>query len=153
VGTNPPSCHYLHLIHIWNPLYAHRPPEGSEATANAFADLFFVSYPISFIDQRGWTLGVGGLPFLAVMAGVVMGGVVNFAFIRTRYVSIMKRHGRVPPEERLVPMMVGSIALPVGLFWYAWTSSPNISPIPQILSGVPVGMGMCSCKRCAWGVR
>ncbi|KAK0327859.1 hypothetical protein LTR91_001519 [Friedmanniomyces endolithicus] len=104
--------------------------------------LFFETYPISFIQQRGWTLGQGGLPFIAVMGGVMMGGVVNFVFVRTRYVRIMKQYGRVPPEERLVPMMAGSIALPVGLFWFAWTSHPSSSPIPQIISGAPVGMGM-----------
>ncbi len=72
----------------------------------------------------------------------MMGGVINFVFIRTRYVRILKQYGRVPPEERLVPMMAGSIALPVGLFWFAWTSHPSSSPIPQIISGAPVGMGM-----------
>ncbi|KAK3071471.1 hypothetical protein LTR53_008552 [Teratosphaeriaceae sp. CCFEE 6253] len=104
--------------------------------------LFFETYPISFIEQRGWALGAGGLPFLAVMAGVVLGGVVNFLFIRTRYVRILRQHGRVPPEERLVPMMVGAVALPAGLFCFAWTSRPEITPIPQIVSGVPVGMGI-----------
>ncbi len=72
----------------------------------------------------------------------MMGGLVNFVFIRTRYMRIMKQYGRVPPEERLVPMMAGSIALPIGLFWFAWTSHPSSSPIPQIISGAPVGMGM-----------
>ncbi|KAK0862656.1 hypothetical protein LTS02_007031 [Friedmanniomyces endolithicus] len=104
--------------------------------------LFFETYPISFIEQRGWSLGQGGLPFIAVMGGVMMGGVINFVFIRTRYVRILKQYGRVPPEERLVPMMAGSIALPVGLFWFAWTSHPSSSPIPQIISGAPVGMGI-----------
>ncbi|KAK1087345.1 hypothetical protein LTR48_002675 [Friedmanniomyces endolithicus] len=68
--------------------------------------LFFETYPISFIEQRGWTLGQGGLPFIAVMGGVMMGGLVNFVFIRTRYMRIMKH------------------------------------PIPQIISGAPVGMGI-----------
>ncbi|KAK1087690.1 hypothetical protein LTR33_000932 [Friedmanniomyces endolithicus] len=104
--------------------------------------LFFETYPISFIEQRGWSLGQGGLPFIAVMGGVMMGGVINFVFIRTRFVRILKQYGRVPPEERLVPMMAGSIALPVGLFWFAWTSHPSSSPIPQIISGAPVGMGI-----------
>jgi MFS transporter, DHA1 family, multidrug resistance protein len=116
--------------------------DGLADTADWVADLFFVSYPISFIEQRGWSLGIGGLPFLAVMMGVVIGGVINFVFIRTRYVRILKRDGRVPPEERLVPMMVGSVALPIGLFWYAWTSSPGVFPIAQIMSGVPVGVGL-----------
>lgn len=103
--------------------------------------LFFVAYPISFIKERGWSPGLGGLPFLAVMAGVVLGGVVNFVFIKFRYVKILQQNGRVPPEERLVPMMVGSVALPAGLFWFAFTSDVPSNPFPQIMAGVPVGLG------------
>jgi len=39
-------------------------------------------------------------------------------------------------------MMVGGVALPAGLFWFAWTSSPNISWVPQVLSGIPIGFGV-----------
>ncbi|KAK5119338.1 hypothetical protein LTR85_007694 [Meristemomyces frigidus] len=104
--------------------------------------LFFETYPISFIQQRGWSAGAGGLPFIAVMVGVMCGGCTNYFFVKTRYVRIMREKGRVPPEERLVPMMVGSVALPVGLFMFAWTSSPTITPWPQIIAGAPVGMGI-----------
>jgi len=75
------------------------------------------------------------------MVGVAIGGLVNSAFVKTRYVRILKPQGRVPPEERLVPMMVGAIALPIGLFAFRWTSSLDITPIPQIISGAPVGLG------------
>lgn len=91
--------------------------------------------------QRGWSLGMGGLPFVAVMIGVVGGGWVNYGLIITRYRRILREKGRVPPEERLVPMMVGSVALPVGLFLYAWTSFPGMVPWPQIIAGIPAGMG------------
>lgn len=39
-------------------------------------------------------------------------------------------------------MIVGAISLVVGLFWFAWTSSPAISPWPQILAGIPIGIGV-----------
>ncbi|KAK3673696.1 hypothetical protein LTR78_006249 [Recurvomyces mirabilis] len=105
-------------------------------------DLFFVSFPISYVQERHWSLGLSGLPFLGVMVGVCMGGLVNFAFVKTRYVRILKQKGSVPPEERLVPMMVGAVALPIGLFVFGWTSSPDLTPIPQIISGAPVGLGI-----------
>jgi MFS transporter, DHA1 family, multidrug resistance protein len=80
--------------------------------------LFFEAYPISFIEQRGWSPGEGGLPFIAIIIGVTLGGLVNLIFIKTRYVRKARKMGRVPPEERLLPMMIGSVALPAGLFWY-----------------------------------
>jgi len=37
--------------------------------------LFFTAYPISFQEQRGWNQGVGALPFLGIMIGVLCGSV------------------------------------------------------------------------------
>lgn len=38
--------------------------------------------------------------------------------------------------------VVGGIALPIGLFWFAWTNSPS-SPWPaSVAAGVPFGFGM-----------
>jgi hypothetical protein len=54
----------------------------------------------------------------------------------------MKQQGRVVPEERLPPMMLGAVMLPAGLFWFAWTSSPHITWVPQVLAGIPIGMGI-----------
>jgi len=107
----------------------------------ARTDLYFETYPISFIQQRGWSLGIGSLPFIAVMVGVIIGCLVNYIFIKTRYMRLLKQHGRVPPEERLIPMMVGSILLPIGLFWYAWTSRPGTPWPAQVCAGVPTGAG------------
>jgi hypothetical protein len=36
--------------------------------------LFFEAYPISFQEQRGWNQGIGALPFLSIMIGVLFGG-------------------------------------------------------------------------------
>lgn len=46
------------------------------------------------------------------------------------------------PEERLVPMILGGAVFPIGLFWFAWTSDPNITWVPQVLAGIPIGMGV-----------
>ena len=39
-------------------------------------------------------------------------------------------------------MILGSLLLPPGLFLWAWTSPPHITPWPQIIAGVPMGMGI-----------
>jgi hypothetical protein len=38
--------------------------------------------------------------------------------------------------------MVGSIFLPIGLFWFAWTNSPSLHWAISIAAGVPFGFGM-----------
>jgi hypothetical protein len=61
---------------------------------------------------------------------------------KTRFARKLKKHGRVVPEERLIPMMIASFLLPAGLFWFGWTSSPHIHWFPQVLAGVPIGCGI-----------
>ena len=83
----------------------------------------------------------GALPFLAVITGIIIGSIYVACYTLTTIRQKVIKQGRVTPEDRLFPMIVGGILLTVGLFWFAWTSSPNISPWPQILAGVPVGIG------------
>ncbi|KAI9735398.1 MAG: hypothetical protein M1818_006404 [Claussenomyces sp. TS43310] len=104
--------------------------------------LFFESYPISFQQERGWNAGVGALPFLSLLVGVIFAGIFVTWLTKTRFARKLKKHGRVIPEERLPPMILGAIMLPIGLFWFAWTSSPHISPWPQIIAGVPIACGI-----------
>ncbi|KAK6407813.1 hypothetical protein LTR81_017697 [Elasticomyces elasticus] len=38
--------------------------------------------------------------------------------------------------------MIGGIAIPIGLIWFAWTNSPSIHWMASIAAGVPFGFGM-----------
>ena len=105
--------------------------------------LFFEAYPIAFQEVRGWNGGVGSLPFLGITIGVVTGvGIITYTS-NTRFKRKMIANGGKPiPEERLVPMIVGAFLLPIGLFWFAWTSNPHVSWVPQVLAGIPTGAGV-----------
>lgn len=104
--------------------------------------LFFEAYPISFQEERGWNQGVGALPFLGILIGVVIGSLTITWITKTRFARKLKKHGKVIPEERLPPMILGAFILPIGLFWFAWTSSPNITWVPQVISGIFIGWGI-----------
>jgi DHA1 family multidrug resistance protein-like MFS transporter len=103
---------------------------------------FLEAYPISFQVVRGWDQGVGALPFIGILIGIIAGSTCISVITKTRFARKYKRHGRVIPEERLPSMIIGAVILPIGLFWFAWTSSPHISWIPQVLAGAPIGMGI-----------
>ena len=104
--------------------------------------LFFEAIPISFEEERGWNEGVGALPFLAIMIGILL-GVLSIAYqTKTRFARKLKENGRVVPEERLPPMIIGSFLLPIGLFWFGWTSSPHITWVPQVISCIFSGAGI-----------
>ena len=60
---------------------------------------------------------------------------VGFAmYDNKRYNRVVKEHGgAAPPEARLPPAIIGSILIPVGLFWFAWTNSPSIHWVVSII--------------------
>lgn len=107
-----------------------------------FLYLCFEAYPVSFEEERGWNMGVGELPFIAVTVGVLVGCVIIIAFTKMRFQRIFQQTGKVVPEERLIPMMIGGILLPAGMFWFGWTSSPNITWVPQVIAGGFLGAGV-----------
>ena len=105
--------------------------------------LFFEAYPIAFQEVRGWNAGVGALPFLGITIGVITGVGIIVYTSNTRFKRKMEANGGKPiPEERLIPMMIGAFLLPIGLFWFAWTSNPHISWVPQVIAGIPIGAGV-----------
>ncbi|KAF2763320.1 MFS general substrate transporter [Pseudovirgaria hyperparasitica] len=105
--------------------------------------LLFSAYPIAFQEQRGWNLGVGALPFLSITVGVIIGSLIITYITKTRFArKLEENNGQVVPEERLIPMMIGGAFFPAGLFWFAWTSNPNILWVPQVMSGALIGAGI-----------
>lgn len=104
--------------------------------------MLFDAFPIVFQEIRGWSEGIGSLPFLGVMTGMMLAVGCNM-YDNKRYVRIHEKHrGFAPPEARLPPTMVGAVAIPVGLFWFAWTNGPNVHWIVSIIAAAPFGFGM-----------
>ncbi|KAF2019215.1 citrinin biosynthesis transporter CtnC [Aaosphaeria arxii CBS 175.79] len=103
--------------------------------------LLFEAYPISFMVERGWRLQISSLPFTAFIFGILLGAGIIAYSTATNFTRSYNLHGRCIPEERLPPMIVGAIALPIGLFWFAWTSNPHIIWVPQVLSTALIGLG------------
>lgn len=84
------------------------------------------------------------LPYLAMLIGCLTGGVIS-VFMNRRYVTTMEKNdGKGIPEERLPPMMVGSVLFPIGMFWLSWTGDfpDKIHWIVPTLGLVPIGMGL-----------
>ncbi|KAI5293401.1 hypothetical protein KEM52_005564 [Ascosphaera acerosa] len=104
--------------------------------------MLFEGFPIVFQIGRGWNQGVGALSFLGVMVGMLLAMFGNM-LDNKRYAALSDRYnGFAPPEARLPPCLIGGIALPIGLFWFAWTNYPSIHWIVPIIAGAPFGFGM-----------
>ncbi|KAL3472747.1 major facilitator superfamily domain-containing protein [Aspergillus californicus] len=104
--------------------------------------MLFAAYPIVFQMTRGWNQGIGALPFLGIMVGMLI-AVVYSIWDNKRYIRAQDDNdGFAPPEARLPPCMIASIAIPVGLFWFAWTNYTTIHWMACVAAGVPFGFGM-----------
>jgi len=110
---------------------------------------FFEAFPIVFAGIYHFDTSQVGLAFLAVGLGVVLGVVSAIACDRILY---QKQHrkalseGRtvVAPEHRLYAAMLGSLGIPIGLFWFAWTARSSVHWIVPIIASVPFAWGNIS---------
>ncbi|KAH9907202.1 polyamine transporter 1 [Xylariomycetidae sp. FL2044] len=103
--------------------------------------LTFEVYPYAFSAVRKWSPGVASLPFLSLMVGYFTASAVAI-FMHLQIIDKKLARGVQPtPEDNLAPMFVGSASLIIGLFWFAWTSSPDITWVPQVLAGPFIGCG------------
>jgi hypothetical protein len=105
--------------------------------------MLFGAFPIVFQQGRGWSQGIGGLAFIGVAVGMIA-AVIYSIWDNKRYNRAIKASdsGIAAPEVRLPPAFVGSIAMPIGLFWFAWTNSPSIHWVVSVMAGAPFGFGM-----------
>ncbi|EEU36354.1 uncharacterized protein NECHADRAFT_52650 [Fusarium vanettenii 77-13-4] len=114
-------------------------------TAIVYGTLYmlFGAYPVVFQLERGWSAGKGGLAFLGVAVGM-FSAVPTVSLINLWYMKITKaaKGGVVPPEYRLPGSMIGGICVPVGMFWFAWTSYTDIHWMSPVAAGIPFGLGM-----------
>ncbi|PWY66430.1 MFS general substrate transporter [Aspergillus heteromorphus CBS 117.55] len=104
--------------------------------------MLFAAYPIVYEEYRGWNQGVGSLPFLGIMIGMLIAVTYNI-LDNKRYIRVQDAHGGfAPPEARLPPCMVASFSIPIGLFWFAWTNYPSIHWMASVAAGAPFGFGL-----------
>lgn len=91
--------------------------------------------------RRGWNDDFAGLPYISIVVGVGVGSMLNALYVCKRQLPRISKYGRLSPEERLLPLLLGGVTLSTGLLIYGWTAAPHISPVPGILAGVLLGVG------------
>ncbi|KAL8812546.1 MAG: hypothetical protein Q9200_000946 [Gallowayella weberi] len=103
--------------------------------------LFFAAFPIVFSQHRGWDETHTGLAFLGIGAGVILGIIYTF-FDHAKYAKLQETSSsELGPEARLPQSLVGCIAIPIGLFWFAWTITPTIHFMAPLVGSIPFGFG------------
>lgn len=106
--------------------------------------MLFGAFPIVYRQGRGWNEGISGLPFVAVAIGIALAIGYVILYDNKQYMKKVQASGvgYTTPEARLPMCIVGGIALPIGLFWFAWTNSPSLPWAASVVGSIPFGFGM-----------
>lgn len=81
------------------------------------------AYPLIF-SQYGFEGGILELPYLSLLIGQVVGAIISAIYFEPLYTKRMKANGgKILPENRLLPMMLGGVLFPIGIFWLCWTGA------------------------------
>jgi hypothetical protein len=120
-------------------------------TAFTFAVLFafFAAFPHVFGGVYNFEVYQTGLTFLAVGVGVILGVVTSVLVDRLVYVpkyrkALSEGKRQADPEHRLYGAMIGSLGIPIGLFWLGWTARKDVHWIVPVMGSVPFAWGNLS---------
>lgn len=129
---------------------------------------FFEAYPVIYKGIYKMGSGVSSLPFLGIGIGLWLGALF-YIYMDRKYlfpkapegtpeletkISSRKtpyRGQRDPDTNELLPVVperfllgckCGAIALPVALFWQAWTAREDVHWMSPVAAGVPFGFGL-----------
>ncbi|KAK5048944.1 hypothetical protein LTR84_005365 [Exophiala bonariae] len=95
--------------------------------------IWFESFPIVFTEIYHFSLGLEGTAFVGILVGV-FAVLPPFIYYQRKYIEPkFNDKGELQPEWRLPPSFVGAFAIPLCLFWFAWTSRPDIHWIVPII--------------------
>lgn len=128
---------------------------------------FFEAYPVIFRGIYHMSLGISSLPFIGIGVGLWIGAIFYIWYDRryffpppplgtpplahptSKRTSPIRGHRDqngnivpIKPEKFLDICKIGSISLPIALFWLGWTSKESINWMAPILAGVPFGFGL-----------
>ncbi|KAI9887701.1 MAG: hypothetical protein M1823_000450 [Watsoniomyces obsoletus] len=109
--------------------------------------LFFGAFQVIFVNNHGFQLYQVGLSFMGLLVGMLLGMATDPWWHRNylRLVEARELAGGEPggsePEYRLPPAVAGAVLVPIGLFWFGWTTFPAIPWIVPIIGSGLFGMG------------
>ncbi|TVY41829.1 putative efflux pump, partial [Lachnellula subtilissima] len=108
---------------------------------------FLDGYTYIYGDTYGFSQGTTGLAFLGIAFGLCGGSLLIpliHSWAKRDLKEAQEKSGldaKLPPEKRLWFAMFGAPAVPIGLFWMAWTNYSSISYWSDLVASVLIGYG------------
>jgi DHA1 family multidrug resistance protein-like MFS transporter len=102
--------------------------------------LWFEAFPIVFLQTKHFTLVTMGVAYTSLMVGIIGGALVYIAIVRQLFTVKLLKGLPVFPEVFIPMAIVGAVLMPVGIFLFSWTASPDIHWIGPLF-----GAGIYAC--------
>lgn len=91
--------------------------------------IILTTFPRMWTSQYNESIQIGGLNYIAISIGYMLGAQVGGQTIDRIYIYLVKTRGgpekKGRPEFRIPSMYVSSFILPIGLFWYGWSAQAH----------------------------
>lgn len=95
---------------------------------------FVVAIPLIPNTTYGFSTRQQGLSFLGMIIGSQVGTLILVVIERIVYQPRLARNPKLQPEARIYAAMIGSVLLPIGMLWFAFTTHQSIHWICPIFS-------------------
>ncbi|KAK7426938.1 hypothetical protein QQZ08_006530 [Neonectria magnoliae] len=105
--------------------------------------LLFNTIPMVFQGSYGWSIGITGIVYLALLIGYMAGLAIFSALSDKTVVRMTKANGGVyEPEMRLPDCVYFAFLLPITFFWYGWAADRAVHWIVPVIGLIPFGLGI-----------
>lgn len=112
------------------------------AVTNSYAQICFATLGTTFQDIYGFSPGQSGLAYVGLTVGFLFSQATMGRFSDRHIKKMEARHGDMKAEHRLPPIFIGTLVLPVGLFWYGWTLQNHTHWIVPIVGSAFIAIGI-----------
>ncbi|KAJ7650916.1 multidrug resistance protein 4 [Roridomyces roridus] len=105
--------------------------------------LMFTTFDVLFTNTYGFSTGISGLTYIGLGGGFILATLVAARWGNQVYLYLAKKNGgKAEPEMRIPGVVLGSIFVPIGLFWYGWSAQARIHWIMPVIGSGIFGFGM-----------
>jgi DHA1 family multidrug resistance protein-like MFS transporter len=94
---------------------------------------FFEVFPLVYPVMYGFNLGETGVVFTCITVACVLGIIIYCSYVYFYLEPDIIKNGLRVQEHRLVPAMISSFGMPIGLFIFGWTSRPDTHWIVSVI--------------------
>lgn len=112
------------------------------AVTYSYMYILFTTFTEVFEDVYDFSPGQAGLGYLGLGLGFIFGQVTVGYFSDRHLKKQAAIHGKMKPEDRLPPLVLGCCLVPVGLFWYGWAAEYKVHWFVTIAGTFFVGLGI-----------